>query len=172
MRARSLQFFLLLLAGCSNPTAHIPPVHSFDAARYTGTWYEIARLPNSFERGLDNIRADYSLDGKGGLRVVNSGRDEQSGRRREAQGRAHFTQTPDIAELKVTFFWPFYGLYKMIALDQAHYEYAMIISRGYDYLWILARHPRLEPEITAELVEKARGLGFPVDSLVWVPHNE
>ena len=49
------------------------PLDRQDVQRYLGTWYEIARLDHSFERGLINVTATYSLKENGSLRVLNPG---------------------------------------------------------------------------------------------------
>lgn len=64
-----------LVVACSSPT---PPkgvtvVNNFDAKRYLGTWYEIARFDHRFERGLDKVTATYSLRDDGGINVINKG---------------------------------------------------------------------------------------------------
>ncbi|WP_375581721.1 lipocalin family protein [Marinobacter adhaerens] len=48
------------MAGCTGLPEGIEPVSGFESDRYLGTWYEIARLDHSFERGLTNVRAEYS----------------------------------------------------------------------------------------------------------------
>lgn len=48
-------------------------VNNFDAKRYLGTWYEIARFDHRFERGLEKVTATYSLRDDGGLNVINKG---------------------------------------------------------------------------------------------------
>ena len=70
----------LILSGCmTNPalsTKAIPVVPDVDLNKYPGTWYELAGLPNSFEKGLFNITATYSLLGNGKVRVLNEGNRE------------------------------------------------------------------------------------------------
>jgi len=54
--------------------AKIPSVvATVDLNRYKGTWYEIARLPNFFERKLKCITAIYTLHDDGKIKVVNGG---------------------------------------------------------------------------------------------------
>jgi apolipoprotein D and lipocalin family protein len=76
----------------------------------------------------------------------------------------------DTASLSVTFFWPFAGGYHVFALDQQDYGWALISGPSRNYLWILARQPELSADIRNRLVDKARGLGFPVDDLILVDH--
>ncbi|MBR3505979.1 MAG: lipocalin family protein, partial [Lentisphaeria bacterium] len=60
------------LTGCGS-TSDIAAVRNFEPDRYMGTWYEIARLPQYFERDLDEVTAEYTLNADGTVKVVNSG---------------------------------------------------------------------------------------------------
>ena len=51
----------LLLTACLGMPKQVQPVNNFQLERYLGTWYEIARLDHSFERGLSHVSANYSL---------------------------------------------------------------------------------------------------------------
>lgn len=157
---------LLLLTACVGDADNYPTVTGFELNRYLGTWYEIARFDHSFEKGLDQVSAEYSLRDDGGVKVLNKGFNTKKQKWHEAIGKAYFVETPDIAKLKVSFFGPFYGSYNVIALDKKGYQYVMITG-GKDYLWILSRTPQLSPEIQAELLSKARSLGFDVDKLIY-----
>src|SRR5687768_10231305 len=79
-----------LLTGCGGIPANVTAVEGFDATLYVGTWYEIARLENRFEKGLEKVSAQYSLRDDGGLTVVNRGYDPKKGRWKEATGKAYF----------------------------------------------------------------------------------
>ena len=46
---------------CSATYHAMETVEGFDISRYMGKWYEISRLPNSFEEGLENNTAFYEL---------------------------------------------------------------------------------------------------------------
>ena len=107
MKTSVLLSGLLLLAGCSYTPQTVRAVDNFEMERYLGTWYEIARLDHRFERGLSQVSATYSTRPDGGVDVVNRGFDQQKGKWKEAKGRAYFTGETDIAQLRVTFFWPF-----------------------------------------------------------------
>ncbi|NLF32698.1 MAG: lipocalin [Planctomycetes bacterium] len=162
---------LAALAGCASPPRGVEPVSGFQADRYLGTWYEIARLDHRFERGLSNVTAEYTLLEDGRLRVINRGYDERRGRWREIGGVARFMGPRDVASLKVTFFWPFRGAYHVIALDREGYDYAMVTSSSRDYLWILARRPHLDPAVLEGLLAKACQWGFRTDDLIFVEHG-
>ena len=160
----------LLLAGCTGMPEGATPVSGFDVNRYLGTWYEIARLDHAFERGLENVTAQYSLRQDGGLRVLNRGFDAARGKWREAEGKAYFVGDAQTGRLKVSFFGPFYGGYNIIRLDHSGYRYALVCGPDTSYLWILARSPRLDKAIVNELVSHAAGLGFDTSQLVYVRH--
>jgi apolipoprotein D and lipocalin family protein len=168
---KALCTIILIMAGCVAIPADIEPVRGFELERYLGRWYEIARLDHSFERGLINVTADYSLLEDGGVRVVNRGFRPAEGRWEAAEGVARFVGPPDVGRLKVSFFGPFYGGYNIIALDKAAYHHALVCGPNRSYLWILAREPRLDPAVTARLVSQARELGFAVDDLIMVEHR-
>lgn len=162
---------LALLTGCTGVPEGIAPVHGFDAQRYLGTWYEIARLDHRFERGLDDVSARYAANPDGSIAVVNRGLERGQCRWKEAQGRAVFLGPRDVGSLAVTFFWPFAGGYHVFALDERDYGWALVSGPSRDYLWILARSPDLPEPVRAELVARAGALGFPVAQLIAVRHG-
>lgn len=158
---------LLSVACSTTPPKNVSVIEGFDSQRYLGTWYEIARLNHPFERGLEQVTANYSPREDGGIKVINRGYNTQKQRWQESTGKAYFTGEPQRAALKVSFFGPFYGGYNVIALDQA-YRYALVCGPNRHYLWILSRTPQLDEGIKQTLVNQARKAGFPVESLIWV----
>ena len=160
---------LAALAACSTaPPEGISPVTPFDVSRYVGTWYEIARLDHSFERGMTDVSATYRALPDGAIEVVNRGFDPARDGWRDATGKALFTGDPTRGSLKVSFFGPFYGGYHIVALDQQGYRWAMVSGPDRGYLWILARDRSLPPGVREQLTLQARSLGFDVDKLIWV----
>ena len=147
---------------------NVSPVSGFDVDRYLGTWYEIARLDHSFERGLEQVSAEYSLRDDGGIRVVNQGYDRIKQRWERAEGKAYFIGDRDVGRLKVSFFGPFYGGYNIIDLDHESYQYALVSGPNTSYLWILARQPQLDSSIIKRLLAKASGLGFDTSRMIFV----
>lgn len=162
---------VLGLAGCSTaPPKGVAVVSPFSAQRYMGDWFEIARLDHRFERGLSRVSAQYTLQPDGSVRVINRGYDAAKGKWNEAEGRAVFTGDPNTASLKVSFFGPFYGGYHVVALDE-QYRWAMVMGPDTDYLWILAREPKLPADVRERLVQKAASLGIDTRALIWVEHG-
>jgi len=167
-------FLLLLaafmLAGCTGVPQGVTPVQGFQAERYLGTWYEIARLDHRFERGLSDVSATYQRRADGGIDVLNKGYDPVKKSWNEARGRAYFLDTPDIGSLKVSFFGPFYGGYHVMALDP-DYRWAMVAGPDHDYFWILARTPSLPDDVLNTLMQTARQAGFDLHGLIRVSHG-
>ena len=94
----------LLLTSCLSVPEGVTPVSNFELDRYLGRWYEVARLDHSFERDLEAVSAEYALRDDGGIKVINSGRNIDSGQMQQAGGRAYFVDDPSIGHLKVSFF--------------------------------------------------------------------
>jgi apolipoprotein D and lipocalin family protein len=158
-------------SACTGLPQGTSAVSGFEVDRYLGTWYEIARLDHRFERGLTNVTAEYTLQDDGGLRVVNRGFSTKTEEWDEAVGKAYLVGSPDVGQLKVSFFGPFYGGYNILELDKENYQYALVAGPDRSYLWILARSPGLSEAKVQSLVEVARHLEFPVDELIYVSHE-
>ena len=161
----------MVLLGCVGTPDGVRPVQGFELDRYLGTWYEIARLDHSFERGLSNVTANYSLREDGGVRVINRGFDTAKGEWDEAEGRAYFVEEDDKGFLKVSFFGPFYGSYIVFELDQEDYQYAFISGPNTSYLWLLAREPQIDAALLVRFRSRATELGFDLSELILVEHD-
>jgi len=172
MKTTTLLCSLCILFGCTSAPKGITPVAPFDLERYLGTWYEIARLDHRFERGLSQVSATYSKRADGGIDVLNRGYNSSTGEWKEAAGKAYPLGSSQQGSLKVSFFWPFYAGYHVIALDQQDYSYALISGPDRDYLWILSRTRTLDAATLQNLLNRATELGFATNSLIFVEHQE
>jgi apolipoprotein D and lipocalin family protein len=161
-----------LLTGCLGMPPGVKPVDGFEIERYLGTWHEIARLDHSFERGLERVTAEYSLRADGGVRVVNRGFDTGKDAWSEAEGKAFFVEDEHTGYLKVSFFGPFYGSYVIFELEQDNYQYAFVSGPDTSYLWLLARKPAVNPQVMDLFRARAAALGFELDELILVRHEE
>jgi apolipoprotein D and lipocalin family protein len=85
---------------------------------------------------------------------------------------AVFINKSDTAALKVTFFWPFWAAYYVVAMDKQDYAWAMVASSSRDYLWILSRTPALDPVILNELLAQAKDWQFATDKLIFPVQDE
>ncbi|MBQ6142039.1 MAG: lipocalin family protein [Kiritimatiellae bacterium] len=155
---------LALAAGCvSGPKVDNTPVAALDLNRYLGEWYEIARFDHSFERCVEQAKANYTLKDDGTIEVVNSG--IKNGKPKTAIGKGKTTDTPGL--LRVSFFGPFYADYRVMLIDK-DYTRALVGSGSADYLWLLSRTPGLSETAKSELLAEARRRGYDTDKLIWV----
>lgn len=161
----------LFLAGCLGKPESVTPVKEFELEKYLGKWYEIARLDHSFERGMDQVTAEYSLRDDGGVRVTNRGFLVEKDKWKESEGKAFFVNEADEGYLKVSFFGPFYGSYIIFELDKDSYQYAFISGPDTSYLWFLSRTPTVDQELMSRFVETAKELGFDTNKLIYVNHK-
>ena len=151
--------------GCLPSEPEIEAVRDFRPADYMGTWYEIVRLPHYFERGLERVSAEYTLQPDGTIRVVNRG--FRNGKERRIVGKARLKNPearPLTGELRVSFFGPFYSDYRIIELA-GDYSYAVVTGSDKDYLWVLSRTPVMEDKLLREILARLVKLGFEVKKL-------
>ena len=145
------------------------PVKDFELDRYLGEWYEIARYDHSFERGMDNTKAQYALKDDGNVSVLNSG--WKDGEFKTAEGKAKY---PDPEQkpgaLKVSFFLFFYSDYNVMMIDP-DYQISLVGSKSRDYLWILSRTPEPDSELLTMVLNEAKRRGYDTSKLIWVDQN-
>ncbi len=148
-------------------------VPSVDLTRYAGVWYEIARLPNGFQKQCaGDVTATYTLLENGRIKVVNRCRKE-TGEIDEAEGEAKLSgdDVPN-TKLKVRFapsilsFLPFvWGDYWIIALSP-DYSYAVIGEPARKYLWVLSRTPVMDESTLNTLLDQIKAKGYDLTGLV------
>jgi len=145
------------------------PVSQFDLSKYLGTWYEIARFDHSFERGMDNVIAEYLLRDDGKIDVVNSG--WKNGKFKVADGKAKQPDPlSDPAHLEVSFFLFFYSDYNVMMVDD-DYQIALVGSKSPKYLWILSRTPYVTDSVMDLVLEEASSRGYDINNLIWVDQS-
>lgn len=145
-------------------------VASVDLTRYAGTWYEIARFPNRFQRRcLGDVTASYRLLENGRVEVVNRCRTAEGPI--EAKGVARVVDGSGNAKLKVRFAPAFLSFLPMVWGDYwvldlaADYSTAVVGSPDRAYLWLLARSADVAPTTFDRMVEAARTQGFDTSRL-------
>lgn len=161
---------LLVMVGCKHmekePTVPLATVSHVDLTRYMGVWYEIARYPNSFQRGCVGSRATYSLMNDGKVSVLNECYDGSfSGKLRSAKGKAWVVDKETNAKLKVSFFWFFAGDYWIIDLGR-DYEYAVIGHPKRKYLWILSRNKEIDEPVYEGILSRLRDNQYDTSKLI------
>ncbi|MBQ4889096.1 lipocalin family protein [Shewanella sp. MMG014] len=164
---------LLSTSACTMLDTKVDVVDDFQLTNYLGTWHEIARLDHSFERGMNQVTANYSVEGDKVI-VINKGYLTDAQKWKEAEGKAYFIESEKIARLKVSFFGPFYGAYQIHDLvkdDNGDYQASLVIGPNNEYAWILARDTVISDDVKQRFVSKMRTLGINEQDLIWVSQN-
>ena len=156
---------LFLLVGCSSKNPQLDTVKRIDLKKYLGTWYEIARYEHSFEKDCKNVTATYSLKENNEIKVINKCTNSINNKTKEAIGSAYSTDETN-TKLKVSFFWPFYGDYWILDIDN-DYTYALIGEPSRKYFWILSREKQLSSNLKKEILNKLPNYGYDTKSLIW-----
>jgi apolipoprotein D and lipocalin family protein len=167
--------FAVVLSGCATSPASLPTQTGVDLNKYAGTWYEQARLPNSFQKDCaGDVQADYVLLADDTVSVTNQCRAKDGGTKMaEGEGRLSKAAEPrDPAKLEVRFapkwtswlpmVWGDYWIMKL----QGDYQYSLVGTPDRKYLWVLSRDKQADKAVVTELLEYARTLDFPVDQVL------
>ena len=161
-----------VMAQKANP---LKTVQSVDLERYKGLWYEIAKIPNRFQRKCaSGTTAQYALRDVGKLDVINRCT-TQKGKVIEAKGIARIVDSESNAKLKVSFvkifgFSLFWGDYWIIGLGE-EYEYAIVGTPSRKYGWILSRTPSLNDEKMEQIFNLLREQGYDPDDFEITPQQ-
>lgn len=141
-------------------------VKNFEINQYMGKWYEVARLPQYFEKNCVGVTAEYSLNSSGKVDVKNTCRKVScEGQVSESKGAARVVDPKEPSVLKVSFFWPFEGDYRVLELP-ADYSYAVVGSNDRTYFWILSRTPILSPKLIQEILGRFQLKGFDFNHVI------
>ncbi len=163
---RILVILCALLPACGGDYPPLDTVASVDLTRYAGKWYEIMRLPNSFQSDCWNSTAEYELIDAETVRVINRCREDSvRGEEDSVTGKAWVVEGSNNSKLKVSFFWPFKGDYWIIELDK-DYQWVAVGAPSRKYLWIMARQPRWDAVPLEDLKARLAAKGFDVTKLI------
>jgi apolipoprotein D and lipocalin family protein len=180
LRLVALIWLGLGLVSCSTTSSRVnAPVtaEAVDLSRYTGRWYEIARLPMRFQKANEAAIAEYGTNPDGTISVHNIAI-RPDGSQRDIRGYARVLNPPENTKLTVrfrTWFGPLIpvpkeGNYWILHVDE-DYQEAIVGTPNRRYLWVLARTPTLPEARYGALVAKAGQLGFDTPRLLKDPHR-
>ena len=172
--------FVLFLITCSSPQEKNLPqlitVSYVDLNKYTGLWYEISKIPNSFQDHCAyGTTAEYKIDEDGDIIVTNSCYDED-GKPDAAEGLAKVVDKNTNAKLEVSFFSilgirPFWGDYWIIGLDE-NYQWAIVGTPSRKYGWVLSRTPSLPDETLQKIFSILKEQNYNPDSFDISPQQK
>lgn len=166
------------LAGCASSNPSLPTQPSVDLNKYAGTWYEQARLPNSFQRDCaSDVRADYTVQPGNTIKVVNQCKQKDgSEKTAQAEGLLAANDTaPDFSKLQVRFapkwmswlpmVWGEYWIIKI----HGDYKYSLVGTQNRQFLWVLSREKQADQRVVNELLAYAANHGFAVQEVTRTP---
>lgn len=151
--------------------SQVKSIPEFDVSRYMGTWYEIAKLPNWFQRKcVQGTQARYKVLGPTQIEVNNKCT-TASGEEIQAIGLARPNGSGRPAQLEVRFApeWTawlpmVWGAYWVLDLD-ADYQLAAVGDPSRSYLWILSRTPQVSAERYDAVLQRLNVMGFDITKL-------
>ncbi|TVQ80847.1 MAG: lipocalin [Bradymonadales bacterium] len=144
-------------------------VSELDLERYSGRWFEAARLPNRFQKDCIKSQARYELRPNEELGVVNQCLRED-GSWKSVEGRAWLPDPLKPGQLKLRFSrFPislFSSNYWVIYIDP-DYQAAIVSEPRGRFLWILTREENPDELLIEDLVQMAESKGFDVSPLIF-----
>lgn len=159
--------FIFVITLCSCAKRALPPsIDNFQADRYAGKWYEIARYENRFEIGLDNASGTYTIENPGRMEILNEAYNRKKQFWKTSKGFARLNKDPELGELRVTFLWPFFAAYRVLYIDN-EYQHAIIGSDNFEFLWLISKFPTIDLETQKQLINIAEEFNYDTDKLIF-----
>jgi apolipoprotein D and lipocalin family protein len=172
-RLRVLAIAALLLAGCRE--ADQPPLalaRDVDLERFMGDWYVIANIPTRLERGAHDAIESYRLAPDGTIATTFTFRAHAfDGELKRYTPRGFVRPGTENAVWGMQFVWPVKADYRIAWLDPG-YTQTVVGREARDYLWIMARTPRIPEADYARILEFVASQGYDVSKIRKVPQSE
>lgn len=164
-----------LLAACASSNADLATQEDVDLNKYMGTWYEQARLPNSFQRECaGDVQANYVMEADKTITVTNRCQGT-NGEVKEAIGQGRLSSSvepadPAILEVRfapkwLSWFPMVWGDYWIMKLE-GDYQYSLVGTPDRKYLWVLSREKQADPQVVSDLLDYAAAQGFSVQKVI------
>jgi apolipoprotein D and lipocalin family protein len=164
----------MLVAGCATAPANLPPVtlvSHVDLPRFMGDWYVIANIPTFLEKGAHNAKDSYRLAPDGTILTTFSfNADAPDGPARHYASRGYVMDSSTHAVWGQQYVWPFKADYRISYLSPDYSETVITRARR-DYVWIMARTPKIPEADLARLEAFVQSQGYAPDSLQLVPQD-
>jgi apolipoprotein D and lipocalin family protein len=162
---KSILSNILLIITATAMSQTLKTVPYVDLKKYAGKWYEIASIPQYFQKGCNCTTAEYSLSDKGYVIVENRcNKDSINGKQSYIKGKAFIDENSGNAKLKVQFFWPFKGKYWIIDLAE-DYSYAVVGHPNRNYLWILSRTAKMNETTYQQIISRIKEKEFDISKI-------
>lgn len=171
----SIMFLISCASSQNKDLPTLKTVEQVDLNKYAGLWYEVAKIPNSFQDHCAyGTTAEYKIQKDGSIQVINKCYDE-NGEPDIADGVANVVDKKTNAKLEVSFvsflgIRPFWGDYWIIGLDE-NYQWAVVGTPNRKYGWILGRTPLLSDETMQEIFDILRSQDYDPESFEVSAHK-
>lgn len=155
--------------GQDKSNAGIRPLENLDLVKFSGKWYEIARLPTPFEEGLTKITSTYNIQKDNLIEVVNEGM--RDGKPTLIKGRAWYPDPKTVSRMMISFFLWFASDYIILDMDREGEVYLVVTGRTRDSWWLFCRTPVMDSALYAKKLKEAADMGFDMTRLIKVPQE-
>ena len=162
---------LIAMTGCATRPPEMPTVEHVDLPRFMGDWYVIANIPTAIEKGAHNAVESYRLDDDGTIATTFTFRDGSfDGPEKAYHPRGFVRDRESNAVWGMQFVWPIKAEYLVVYLDE-DYSKTVIGRSKRDYVWIMAREPRMADAEYREIIGYLSELGYDVSRIEKVPQR-
>lgn len=162
---------LLCLFGCGSQRSPIHTVPKVDLQRFMGPWYVIANIPTFIEKGAHNAIESYQLNSDGTIATTFTFRDGSfKGPEKRYQPTGFVTNPSSNAVWDMQFFWPIKSDYRIVYLSDDYGE-TIIGREARDYVWIMARSPKVPEVRLQELIQRCVEEGYDPKKIERVPQQ-
>lgn len=161
----------LIFVGACQSNKSLKTVDYVDIQRFMGDWFVIANIPTFLEKDAYNPLESYRLDDDGSIATTfsfNAGAID--GEKKVYKPRGFITNTETNAEWGMQFLWPIKADYRIVYLDE-DYQHTVIGRNNLDYVWIMARQPKISEKMMKELTQFVASLGYDSSLLELAPHQ-
>lgn len=163
---------LLILGGCQSASLQpLATVARVDLPRFMGDWYVIASIPTFIEKGAHNAMESYRLDADGTIAVTFTFRDGAfDGKPKKYTPRGFVRDRASNAIWDMQFIWPIKADYRITYLAE-DYSQTIVSRERRDYVWIMARTPRIADADYQRLLSIVGAQGYDLAQVKKVPQQ-
>lgn len=153
------------------PSPDLPREHDVDLARYMGPWYVIAHIPPSPSKNAYNAIERYSLGAGDTINVKFTVREGGfDGPKQTMRPTGTVIRDTGNAVWAMRFYW-LLRMQFVIAYVSPDYDTTIVARDKRDYVWIMARTPRINDKRYRSLVRRVAALGYDTSKLRRVPQQ-
>jgi len=168
---RIVLFIALVFVVACQSNKPLKTVDYVDIQRFMGDWYVIANIPTFLEKNAYNPIESYRLDEDGSIATTfsfNAG--AMDGEKKVYNPRGFIINSETNAEWGMQFIWPIKADYRIVYLDE-DYQHTIIGRNNLDYVWIMARQPKISNKMMVELTQFVASMGYDSSLLELAPHK-